>query len=82
MLAINFNGLFLDFSAVQMQAFSNLRNEVAIYVKESLPEPAVRIKGNELELLALEFLPNHGKPFFVVAWYRPPTSSYLTPSSS
>ena len=47
---------------------------MAIYVKESLPEPAVRIKGNELELLALEFLPNHGKPFFVVAWYRPPTS--------
>ena len=47
---------------------------MAIYVKESLPEPAVRIKGNELELLALEFLPNHGKPFFVVARYRPPTS--------
>ena len=46
---------------------------VAIYVKESLPEPVVRIKGNELELLALEFSPNHGRHFFVVCWYRPLT---------
>ena len=44
---------------------------MAIYIKESLPEPVVRIKGNELELLAP---PNHEKPFFVVCWYRPPTS--------
>ena len=36
---------------------------VATYVKESVPEPVVRIKGNELELLALAFSPNHGKPF-------------------
>ena len=41
--------------------------DVAVCVKESLPEPVVRIKGNELELSALEFLPNHGKPFLLFA---------------
>ena len=49
---------------------------VALYVKEDyVPEPIVRIKSNVLELLVLGFTPEFGKPFFVVCWYRPPTSA-------
>ena len=47
---------------------------MAIYVKESLSEPTVKIKSDKLELVALEFTPNHAKPFLVMCWYRPPTS--------
>ena len=32
---------------------------VAIYVKESLSEPTVKIKSDKLELVALEFTSNH-----------------------
>ena len=47
---------------------------MAIYVKESLSEPTVKIKSDKLELVALEVTPNHAKPFLVMCWYRPPTS--------
>ena len=47
---------------------------VAIYVKESLPEPTVKIISNKLELIELEFNPNHAKPFLIISWYRSPTS--------
>ena len=39
---------------------------MGIYVKEGLPELVAKITNNELELLALEFSPNHGKPYFIV----------------
>ena len=47
---------------------------VAIYVKESLSEPNVKIKSDKLELVALEFTSDHAKPFLLMCWYRPPTS--------
>ena len=28
-----------------------------------------------MELLCIEVIPNHAKPFFVVSWYRPPDST-------
>ena len=46
---------------------------VAIYVKESLPPPVVKLKSDTLELISLEIKQNHAKPFLVVCWYRPPT---------
>ena len=47
---------------------------VAIYVKASLPEPTVKIKSENLELISLEIAPQHSKPFFIVCWYRPLTA--------
>ena len=47
---------------------------VAIYVKESKPEPSVKLKSDSLELLVLELAPKNSKSFFVACWYRPPTS--------
>ncbi len=60
--------------------YRNDRNEngggVAIYVKDSLPEPEVKLTSDKLELLTLEVSPNsHAKSFFIVCWYRPPTSN-------
>ena len=46
---------------------------VAIYVKESLPPPVVKLKSDTLELVSLEIKQNHAKPFLVVSWYQPPT---------
>ena len=46
---------------------------VAIYVKESLPPPVIKLKSDTLELISLEIKQNHAKPFLVVCWYRPPT---------
>ena len=45
----------------------NWGGEVAIYVKNGLPEPVIKIKSNESELLALEFSPDHGKPLSLYA---------------
>ena len=68
-------------SDVNINGYNIYRNDrntngggVAIYVKESLSEPTVKIKSDKLELVALEFTPNHAKPFLVMCWYRPPTS--------
>ena len=41
----------------------------AIYIKASLPEPTVRIKSGDLELISLEIAPKHAKPFLVVCGY-------------
>ena len=43
-----------------------IRGGVAIYVKASLPEPTVRIKSENLELILFEIAPKHAKPFLVV----------------
>ena len=68
-------------SDVNINGYNIYRNDrntngggVAIYVKESLSEPTLKIKSDKLELVALEFTPNHAKPFLVMCWYRPPTS--------
>ena len=68
-------------SEVSISGYNIFRNDrnlngggVAIYVKASLPEPTVRIKSENLELISLEIAPKHAKPFLVVCWYRPPTA--------
>ena len=68
-------------SEINISGYNIFRNDrdvngggVAIYVKTSLPEPAVRIKSDNLELISLEIAPKHAKPFLVVCWYRPPTA--------
>ena len=46
-----------------------------MYVKESLPEPTIKLTGDKLELIALELSPSdHARPFVIVCWYRPPTA--------
>ena len=47
---------------------------VALYVKESLPYPTVKMKSEKLELLLVEISPTQAKSFLVICWYRPPTS--------
>ena len=68
-------------SEVSINGYNIFRNDrdvngggVAIYVKASLPEPTVKIKNENLELISLEIAPQHAKPFLVVCWYRPPTA--------
>ena len=49
---------------------------VAIYIKDSVPEPVLKITSKKLEFLSLEIQPSHYcKPFNVVCWHRPPTNS-------
>ena len=51
----------------------------AMYVKESLPEPTIKLTSDKLELIALEVSPSdHARPFVIVCWYRPPTVSPMT----
>ena len=46
---------------------------VAMYVKESLPEPTIKLTRDKLELIALEVSPSdHARPFVIVCWYCPP----------
>ena len=68
-------------SEVSINGYNIFRNDrdvngggVAIYVKASLPEPTVKIKNENLELISLEIAPQHAKPFLVVCWYRAPTA--------
>ena len=67
-------------SEVSIPGYQIYRNDpdskgggVAIYVKETIPQPNVK-------LLCLKVAPKHGKSFFVVCWYRPPTSGVDTPA--
>ena len=53
-------------SDVSITGYKILRNDqdlnrggVAIYVKESLPEPSIKLKSASLELLVLELKPEH-----------------------
>ena len=66
---------------VSIEGFRIFRNDrnangggVAIYVKNSIPEPVVKLKSDNLELLSMEIFPGHARPFHLVCWYRPPTS--------
>ena len=48
---------------------------VVIYVKESLPEPKLKIIIDGLELIVLEVSrSNFARSFHVVCWYRPQTA--------
>ena len=47
-----------------------------MYIKESLPEPKLKLISDELELIALEVShSNFARSFHVICWYRPPTAS-------
>ena len=48
---------------------------VAIYVKDSLPVPTVKVKSDKLELLSLEIKQTNARSFFLVCGYRSPTAS-------
>ncbi len=67
-------------SDVNINGYNIYRNDrnangggVAMYVKDNISDPIIKIKSDKLELLALEFTANHAKPFLVMCWYRPPT---------
>ena len=47
---------------------------VAIYVRDSIPEPTIELKSDKLELLSLRIKPKNARSFVFVCWYRPPTS--------
>ena len=56
------------------------RNEdgggVAIYVRNTINYKLVEnLPQHTLELMCLEIVPKRAKPFFVVCWYRPPSST-------
>ena len=47
---------------------------VAVYIKDSISYKLRKdIPYNDLELICVEILPPKAKPYFVVAWYRPPS---------
>ena len=49
--------------------------EIAVYVRENLPEPITKIKSDKLELISLEVSQNiYAKSLHLVCWYRPPTA--------
>ena len=58
--------------------FRNDRHEngggVALWVKEGLPYPTVKLKSEKLQLLSVEISPTPAKPFLVVCSYRPSIS--------
>ena len=67
---------------LSVQGYKIFRNDqdskgrgVAIYVKDSLPVPTIKIRSVKLELPSLEIKPTNARSFFLVCWYRPPTSS-------
>ena len=60
-----------DDKEVTILGYKTYRNDsnensgnVAIYVKDDLPEPKIRLKSSNLELLCLEFTPRHSKHSF------------------
>ena len=49
-----------------------------MYVKDSIPEPVLKLTSDKLELISLEIRPDHYcKPFHIVFWYRPPTDTIV-----
>eukprot|EP00794_Sanderia_malayensis_P002566 gene2566-biopygen2105 len=57
-------------SDVNINGYNIYRNDrnangggVAMYVKENISDPILKIKSDKLELLALEFTANHGQTF-------------------
>ena len=69
-------------SEVSIHGYRIFRNDrdsngggVAVYVRENLPEPIIKIKSDKLELISLEVSHNiHAKSLHLVCWYRPPTA--------
>ena len=47
---------------------------VPIYVKSSFPEPKMKLKSVNFELLSVEISTECAKPFLLVRWYRPPAT--------
>ena len=58
--------------------YRNYRNQQggggAFYVKETMPDPIIKVKSDSLEIICLEIAPKKGKSFYVISWYRPPTN--------
>ena len=53
---------------------------VAIYIRETLNfEHRVNLSTGNLEAICIEVKPKCSKPFFIVAWYRPPKYESETP---
>ena len=49
---------------------------VALYVRNTISYKVIdTLPQHSLELLCIEVIPKHAKPFFVVSWYRPPDST-------
>ena len=72
-------------SDVSIAGYKIFRNDrdldgggIAIYIKESLPEPSIKLKNASLELFIHELEPEHSKSFFLACWYRPLTSGVDT----
>ena len=61
------------FASLVITFFEN-GGEVALYVKESLPYPTLKLKSEKLEFLSVEISPPQIKSFLVVCWYHPSTS--------
>ena len=68
-------------SSVMIEGYNIYRNDrnqqgggVAFYVKETIPDPIIKIKSDSLEIICLEVAPKNGKSFYVICWYRPPTN--------
>ena len=69
-------------SEVSIHVYRIYRNDrdcngggVAVYVRENLPEPIIKIKSEKLELISLEVSHDiHAKSLHLVCLYRPPTA--------
>ena len=48
--------------------------EVALYTKDTLPDPKIGIKSNDRELLCLGITLQQAKSFYLLSWYHPPTT--------
>ena len=71
----------IGYAEVSIEGYKIFRNDrntygggVAIYVKNTLPEPKIKQNSNKIELLSLEIKKQNARPFFSACWYRPPTS--------
>ena len=50
----------------------------AVYIKDSISYKLRKDTHDDLELICVEILPPKAKPYFVVAWYRPPSDPVET----
>ena len=68
-----------ELSIERYRIFRNDRDSngggVAIYVKDSLPAPTIKLKSDKQELPSLEIKSTNASSFVLVCWYRPPTAS-------